>query len=324
MLGSLLLPEDVVIVPVSRLAPGMRDRMEHEDGDHCVTRPRSRTTTTVVDARTAALLERFRTPSTIVDAVVAFCSAEGSDPRATLDDAFPVLAGFVREGLLLAAESELARPITGAFTPGDRVGPYEIVRPVHVVIDTEVYEARDPGGAAVALKIARAGAAAAPAHPMAAVLAHEARILRHLDGKVSPALLEQGSSRDGRSWPSRGARASTSTRRPPNSANWTPRRAAPPTPAWRSGSSTRTAVCTGGTCSTETSIPATSGWPPTAPSPSSTSASPSGPPRRVAGAAESTSSSNPRSPAPASRGCRPHRRRSPESSTPSARSPTCC
>lgn len=83
MLGSLLLPEDVVIVPVSRLAPGMRDRMEHEDGDHCVTRPRSRTTTTVVDARTAALLERFRTPSTIVDAVVAFCSAEGSDLRAS-------------------------------------------------------------------------------------------------------------------------------------------------------------------------------------------------------------------------------------------------
>ena len=95
-LGPLVLPNDVVMLPVMQLPPDIRNRIEHQPGDYCVTRPRSRVTTSVVDRGTASLLERFRKPTTIVDAVITFSSDHGLEPRQMLDDAFPVLAGFVR------------------------------------------------------------------------------------------------------------------------------------------------------------------------------------------------------------------------------------
>jgi serine/threonine-protein kinase len=187
-LDRFVLPSDVAIVPVAELAPQLRREIDHVDGDYSVTRPRSRTMSSIVDARTAALLETFREPSTIVDAVIAFSAAEGGDPRATLDDAVAVLGDFVDGGLLVAADSELAHPIDTSLAPGDLVGGFELIEPAHVIVDTEVYRARTPDGAAAALKIARP---AAGPHTRAA-FAHEATVLDHLDGRVNPRLLELG------------------------------------------------------------------------------------------------------------------------------------
>ena len=107
ILDPLVLPPDVVIVPVSELPPELREQVGHEAGDYSVTRPRSRTMSSIVDAKTAALLETFRTPATIVDAVIAFSAAEGLDPRATLDDAFAVARRNDKE------------PAVARVTPGD-------------------------------------------------------------------------------------------------------------------------------------------------------------------------------------------------------------
>jgi eukaryotic-like serine/threonine-protein kinase len=192
-LDPFVLPPDVAIRPVAQLPPELRERVQHEPGACSVTRPRSRTMSTIVDASTAALLETFRTPSTIVDAVIAFSAAQGLDPRTTLEDAFAVLAGFVNDGLLVPADSELARPIATSLRAGDRVSVFEVVEPAHVIVDTEVYLARAADGAAVALKIARPAAG----RPLHDVLAREAAILDHLDGRVNPRLLELGE-HDGR------------------------------------------------------------------------------------------------------------------------------
>ncbi|HEX6653420.1 MAG TPA: lanthionine synthetase LanC family protein [Thermoleophilaceae bacterium] len=187
-LDQLVLPSDVVIAPVAELPPELRDQFEHRTGDYSVTRPRARTMSSIVDGQTAALLDRFREPTTIVDAVIAFSRAEGLDPRETLDDAFAVLGGFVNEGLLVAAGSELAEPIATTLVPGDSVGGFEVVAPVHVLVDTEVYIAHASDGSPAALKIARAGAG----NGMHAALRHEAAVLEALDGRVSPRLLELG------------------------------------------------------------------------------------------------------------------------------------
>jgi serine/threonine-protein kinase len=104
------LPADVVVMPVADLDPMVRAQVTHEPGDYCVTRPLTRTVSVIVDAHTARLLECFRRPTTIVDAVVAFSAAEGADARETLDSAFDVLGDFVGQGLLLPADSELATP----------------------------------------------------------------------------------------------------------------------------------------------------------------------------------------------------------------------
>jgi eukaryotic-like serine/threonine-protein kinase len=187
-LDRFVLPSDVVIRPVAQLPLELRGQVAYEPGNSVVSRPHSRLTSSIVDARTAALLETFRTPATIVDAVIAFSAAEGLDPRMTLDDAFPVLAGFVNQGLLVAAGSELALPVTTTVQPGDRVGGFEVVEPVHVIVDTEVYRARAADGSAVALKIARPGAD----EHLRAAFTHEAAILGLLDGRVSPSLVHTG------------------------------------------------------------------------------------------------------------------------------------
>jgi eukaryotic-like serine/threonine-protein kinase len=187
-LEPLILPPDVMIVPVEELPPDLRDQIDHNDGDCSVTRPRTRATSSIVDAQTAALLERFRTPATIVDAVIAYSAAVGADPRTTLDEAFAVLAGFVNDGLLVPPGSELARPIETTLVPGAALGGFEIVAPVHVVVDTEVYLARSPGGEAAALKVAREGSQ----KRMRRAFAREAVILGGLDGRVTPRLLGQG------------------------------------------------------------------------------------------------------------------------------------
>jgi serine/threonine-protein kinase len=188
VLSPLVLPADVVIVPVDELPSGLREQVKYVDGDFSVTRPRTRTMSSIVDAKTAALLERFRTPATIIDAVIAYSTTVGVDPRETLDEAFGVLGGFVNEGLLVPPDSEWARPIDATLVPGDAVGGFEILAPVHVILDTEVHLARSERGDSVALKVAREGSE----ERMRALFAHEAAILESLDGLVTPRLLSQG------------------------------------------------------------------------------------------------------------------------------------
>ncbi|MGW5159040.1 lanthionine synthetase LanC family protein [Nonomuraea wenchangensis] len=188
VLGPFVLPGDVVVAPVAGLPPELRERIEHRPGDYCVTRPRSRATTSVIDEGTASLLERFREPTTIVDAVITFSSATGLEPRRTLEEVFPVLTGFIRDGLLLPAGSALLEPIESALGPGAVVGEAEIVETVQVLLDTEVHLARLPGGSPAALKIAREGAQ----RGLAPLLRREADVLRLLDGRAGPRLLGSG------------------------------------------------------------------------------------------------------------------------------------
>ena len=182
ILGPLVLPADVIIAPVDELAPDLREQIG--EGDFSVTRPRTRSMSSVVDARTARLLEAFRTPARIVDAVIAV----SDDPRSALDDAVGVLLPFVQDGLLVAADSELARPIETTLAPGDKARGFEVLAPVQVILDTEVYLAGAADGTRAALKLARPGSEAAVRDQFA----NEAAVLAALDGEVSPRLLDHG------------------------------------------------------------------------------------------------------------------------------------
>jgi hypothetical protein len=190
VLEPLILPADVVIVPVATLPSELRDQIDFAAGDCAVTRPRGRMNSSIVGSETAALLEYFRSPSTIVDAVIAHSAASGLDPRATLEEAFVVLAGFVNDGLLMPPDSDLARPIETALLPGQTFAGFEVLAPAHVMIDSAVYLARSAHLQAVALKVARPAFATS----MRAAFAREAAILASLDGSVTPRLLAHGES----------------------------------------------------------------------------------------------------------------------------------
>ncbi|WP_454739462.1 lanthionine synthetase LanC family protein [Cupriavidus necator] len=148
-----------------------------------------------MDAQTAALLEHFRSPATVVDAIVAFCRAKELDPMRTLDDAFATLTDLVAARVLVPAESSLAHPIASSLSVGQSVENVEILEPIHLLDDTEVYRGRSADGTLVALKIVGSNIR----QNTIATIHHEANVLSRLDGKVTPRLLAAGRF-DGRSF----------------------------------------------------------------------------------------------------------------------------
>lgn len=189
----MLLPSDVELVPVDDLPDEVRAQIEHRPGDHALTRPRSRTPSSIVDANTARLLGAFRTPTRIVDAVISFATEERLDPRETLARSYPVLKDLLGSGLLVPADSELAHPIEPQFAEGDAIGPFSVIRAVHLMIDTDLYLARDADGAEVAVKVARRGSEA----EMRPLIARESSLLTELNGAAVPRVVALGE-HDGR------------------------------------------------------------------------------------------------------------------------------
>jgi eukaryotic-like serine/threonine-protein kinase len=190
----MLLPPDVELTPVEELPEEIRAQFTYHQGDHAVTRPRARSTSSIVDANTALLLGSFRTPTRIVDAVLGFASERQLDPRETLERSYPVLKDLLADGFLVPADSPFAEPIEASvLAEGAPVGRFRVVRPVQIMIDTQLYLARDEEGRDVALKVGRAGS------DSSALFAHEARILRALGGRVAPRLIEIGEA-DGRTY----------------------------------------------------------------------------------------------------------------------------
>ena len=190
----MLLPPDVELTPVEELPMEIRAQFTYRQGDHAVTRPRARSTSSIVDANTAQLLGSFRTPTRIVDAVLGFASERQLDPRETLERSYPVLKDLVADGFLVPADSPFADPVEASvLAEGAAVGGFRVVRPVQVMIDTQLYLAHDAEDRDVAMKVGRAGS------DSSALFEHEARILRALQGRVSPRLIDIGEG-DGRSY----------------------------------------------------------------------------------------------------------------------------
>ena len=104
-----ILPPDIVIVPVDKLAPGLRRQIQHEPGDYAISRPRMRRPSKVVGPTTAGLLQEFRQPATILDADVCRHALRGGARLA-----------LVPAGLL---DAEMCRAIGAAFAQNNVDGP---------------------------------------------------------------------------------------------------------------------------------------------------------------------------------------------------------
>jgi eukaryotic-like serine/threonine-protein kinase len=190
--ATFVLPVDVVLAPVEELPRSVRTRFAHQPGDRILTWPRSRVPSSIVDEETAQLFERFRTPHTIAEAIVAHSSAEELDPVETLERAFPVLQKFINAGILIPQGSPPPEPAVSSCQDGEIVGGFEILLPVDVALDTEVYLARSGDGSFAALKVTRPSLGAV----VESQFAREAAALRRLDGFVAPRLLAEGRAND--------------------------------------------------------------------------------------------------------------------------------
>ncbi|MEO6196265.1 MAG: lanthionine synthetase LanC family protein [Thermoanaerobaculia bacterium] len=193
----LLLPADVLLVPVADLPEEVRRQFPHGEGDFAISRPRSRSTSRVLDAGAAALLGEFRSPRTVVDAVIRYSRAHEADPEAVLEQCYPMIQSLLAAGFLAEEGSVEADDIQPSLVPGEEIAGFEVLGCVQTLEDTELYQVRT-GERAAALKIERSAAAGREGHG-GALFEREAAILRHLDGAGAPRLLATGNF-DGRRW----------------------------------------------------------------------------------------------------------------------------
>lgn len=152
---ALVLAPDVGLVAVDELSLALRRQLAAQPGDHAVTRRLARDHSKLIGADAAALLEHFRHPITIVDAVIAFSDRRGIDPEQTLEQAFPLLQALLRSRFLVDARSPHASPVKSLFRVGEPFGDLTIVERVQCLDDTEVYKAVGSDGTMVALKVLR-------------------------------------------------------------------------------------------------------------------------------------------------------------------------
>ncbi len=186
---ALMLPPDVLLVPVAELSEELRGQLRCEEGDYAVTRPRSRNPSRVVDAQAAALIGEFKSPRTIVEAVLRYSQAREVDPEQTLEEAYPLLQGLVGSGFLVAEGDAGAESIRPTLVPGDEIAGFEVIECVQGLEDTELYQVRslDQPDLFAALKIERPASAG-----KTGLFEREAAILEHLNGAGTPRLLASG------------------------------------------------------------------------------------------------------------------------------------
>jgi serine/threonine-protein kinase len=181
------LGSDVLLIPCAEISDDVRARVSFEDGDFTLSRRYGRILVQVIDGETAALLERFREPRTILDAILENCRAFGNDPEALLDEMLPHLGAFVRSHILEQAGSSQDQGIRPRYESGATIGGWKIVRCASLIDDSEVYQLRR-GEEVAALKIARDSTS-----EIETLIENEADVLRRLDGTgIAPRLIEAG------------------------------------------------------------------------------------------------------------------------------------
>lgn len=185
--GPYVLPEDLTRAPVARLPARERARIASGDGEVAVGRAGVRQGVKVLSADAARLLDSFRSPTTIVDAVLAYAGQASIEPAEALRQAYPILRSLIDAHLLVPAGSADVRAFAPALADGAIVAGYTIVRCVQVVEDTEVYQAQGPAGPAL-VKMTRPTATDA----QRAALVRECAVTARLDGAVNPCFLAAG------------------------------------------------------------------------------------------------------------------------------------
>src|SRR5699024_3254761 len=98
---ALVLPPDARLDPLPEAADASPIRLGRLAGGYVVRRDALRGATLAVDRRIVPLLERFRTPGTIADTVLAHAGATGEDPSSLLEQVFPVLGVLIVRRLLV-------------------------------------------------------------------------------------------------------------------------------------------------------------------------------------------------------------------------------
>lgn len=184
--GALVLPSSVKLISFDQLPADIQEMLVGEEECIALTDTRSRTPSKLIDSDSAALLELFRTPTTIVDAVVNFSISRNMDPNAMLERAFPFLLDLVHCRLLLQAGSDSQRENNKVIPNGSAIRDYIIEQNIRDLTDVQVYKARHEDGSFAVIKLSRSNEGDA-------LICREVHFLECASGNYSPKLLQADS-----------------------------------------------------------------------------------------------------------------------------------
>jgi serine/threonine-protein kinase len=183
----LVLPEDVEMTPVAGLDPAGLVGLSFNDGDWVVTRVASRSRSMIISSDLAELLQTFRAPRTIIEAILRFATVHAVDPRNVLDEAWPVITRFLHTHWLVPEHSYLSRDIAPWYEPGHSLSGHTVDTCIHLADDTQAYKAHTPSYESCAIKVVDR-----TCRPALAALHEEERILERLAGRPGPRLIGAG------------------------------------------------------------------------------------------------------------------------------------
>ncbi|TEB05569.1 Serine/threonine-protein kinase StkP [Pelotomaculum schinkii] len=183
---KLILPSDVELTRVTDINQERLTGIAFDKDDWILTRPGSRSPSSVVSDALAQLLDQFRGGTRIVDAVIAYGKRAEKDSQELLDEVWPPLNRFIQAKWLVPEGSLLATPLNPWYSNGANLAGLTLLRCLRVREDSQVYQARSSAGEYLAVKILDERST-----PNAgALLSAEACILQHLGGSPSPAFID--------------------------------------------------------------------------------------------------------------------------------------
>lgn len=181
---SFILPEEIRIVPVANLPPPYV-WLQTRDNDVAIVRRERNHPLKIIDCESAAILEEFRRPATLSDAVLCYSNRRGRNPDQVLNMVLTLFRRLRNARILVPAngwrKSMPPEPDSLYF------GEYKGIELLHRG-SSDIYIAEDRDAARVVMKIKR--------NQGENPFLFEAAVLEHLGGLYTPSLCSVGS-RDG-------------------------------------------------------------------------------------------------------------------------------
>ena len=190
-----ILPEDVSMIAICDLDEATRLRLVAFDKDIALSRRHVRATTQVIDQELSHLLNQFRHPCSIVQAIARHCKNDPQQAESVLEEVLPIFADMIQRSILVEKSQHDEEQSNGNLMPGENFNGYQILRCLQSFADGSVFMATDEGGSYCSLKVSSKNCLSSIRHRFN----NEIRILKHLnlDGVVQ--LLAHGES-DDRLW----------------------------------------------------------------------------------------------------------------------------
>lgn len=138
----LMLADDVKLTPVIALPAPVRMALSCDDGSYVVTRKDGRAPSRLLGAQTMQLVESFRTPCLVADAIASQLKIAGPDSAEYLTRALPILDRLAAAGILVPPGSSLAKRTQRTLRRGMRVAGFRVERCLKALWDSEVYRVR--------------------------------------------------------------------------------------------------------------------------------------------------------------------------------------